>query len=367
MRQILFIYFFILVSIFSSELDERYEQILAEAEFYISEKNSNAAVIKLQKLEANYPNLDYRFYKLLGDFFLIEERKQDAHVAYSQSLKLNPNQTQLAKWVYKFHLENKEFQKAFDVLRLYLSNEKADLDARFDSLILSARLGDKKYYSYALKRIKDFSKEQNEKELLEKLKGLEFKRKWKELEDLSFSALKYFPENLNFYRYALMSLNKQKLDREKMEFLLISQVAVFASSKHSLELAQFYERQNRKLEALNLYRITFSRALAQKQLELEEEILLLLRNLYFSMGWEKEALETTELVDFLKRKDILQDLENRLRVTQNREFLTLVLFLLKSQDDQKYLYYKNLLKKRDNENWNKDFLGIFPVFVYEEY
>lgn len=368
MRQFLIIFIYCVSLVLSNELDDRYEQILAEAEFYLQEKNINATTIKLQKLEANYSNLDFRFYKVLGDLFLLEERKQDALVAYTQSLQHNPSQPQVAKLVYKFYLENREIQKAFDILRIYLSNEKADLDARFDSLILAARLGNKKYYQFALKRIQTASKNENEKELLDKLKLLESKKSWKELEDLSFFAIKHFPENRIFYRYALLALNKQKYHPEKLEFLLISQTAVFSEARDSLELAQFYEKQNRTLEALNLYRITFSRALQKKGLQFEEEVLVLLRNLYYSMGWKKEALETSELIDILRMKNIaISNLENRIRVMKNREFLVSLAFLTKDFDKEKYQYYKTLLKQRDEQNWNKDFFGVFPIFYYEEY
>lgn len=355
--------------LFSQSLDEKYEEMLTEAEYYVSERNISVASLKLQRLQNRFPEPDHRFYALLGDLFVLEGRTLDALIVYTRSLELKPDQPRIAKFLYETHEQNKEPKKAFDVLRLYLSQEPNDRELRFQSLVLSKRLGEKKYYEFAMNRIKKSTKAK-EKDLQDELKKIERQKDWKKLLDKSTQGYQSFPENKELYQYALIAQNKIDPLHPKMEEILLGMAAIFSDEKkYDIWLAQFYQKKGRVYEALNLYRRAFWHSLQKEKYLFEEDTLIFLRDAYYKMGWEKEALEISELIEMTRKKEDLpiSELENRIRITSNREMLVYILFLAKEKNEIHLLNkYKKQLKERDESNWKRDFVGIFPVFYYEE-
>jgi predicted negative regulator of RcsB-dependent stress response len=360
---ILFFFF----PLFGIEPEERkYEQLLAEVEYYLEVKNLSVASMKLQKLETLVMEPDFRFYTLLGDLFVQEHRYLDALVAYTQSLQKKPDQPRVAKFLYQTHLENKEPSKAFDTLRLYLSQNTEDKEARYQSLILAKRLGEEKYYQFAIQRIRKSSKTK-ESEFLNSLKNLHTQKKWKELFSQGRAGYFEFPENIHFYNYAQLALVHFAKKSKEMEEILLGKAAIFETNKkYDIQLAEYYKESGRHFEALQLYRRAFLHSLKIDKEKYEEDTLILLRSTYFQLGWEKEALEVSELISMIRQKEKLnlEELENRIRITRNREMIVYILFLLtESKDSEKYNKFQRLLKQRDADNWNRDFNGIFPVFV----
>ena len=369
MKVLVLLIFYFLCGLSAEDLDERYESMLQEAEYYLQKKNISVTSLKLQKIQARFEELDYRFYTLLGDLFVLEGRNLDALVVYTKSLELKPDQPKVAKFLYQVYLENKDPKKAFDVLRIYLSQTDKDLEARYKSLVLASRLGEKKYYQFALKKIKNFIIT-NPKDLEQELNKLLKQKNWKDLLEKSKQAYYQFPENPIFYKYAQIAQTRLDPNSSEMEEILLSMAAIFQTEKkYDIQLAQYYQQQGRSLEALNLYRRAFWHSLQIDKFNFEEDTLFLLRDVYYNLGWHKEALEISELVEMIRKKRDLEilELENRIRVTQNREMLVYIIFFAKQTENLELAQkYKLELKKRDEINWLKDFTGIFPVFLYEE-
>jgi hypothetical protein len=104
--------------------------------------------------------------------------------------------------------------------------------------------------------------------------------------------------------------------------------------------------------------------------EIDEEILLHLRQIYQKMNYEKDAIAITELIEVLRNKSGLSKEELKslaISHKDNREFLVYCLYYMEHNGFEKESFeIRKLLKKRDKDRQTEEYADIFPLFIGEE-
>ncbi len=167
-----------------------------------------------------------------------------------------------------------------------------------------------------------------------------------------------------------MAQNSLNSKSDEMENVLLGMAAIFfQDKKYSLLLGNFYKLQNRKFQALNLYRRMFSQSLKNEKYEFDEDVLYLIRDSYYELDRTKDALAISELIQMCRRGDhqIEEDLWNAYKLSYNREILVFLIFHVRQKKLNESLEeYLKVLKDHDQKHGDSEFMNIFPVFDYPE-
>jgi hypothetical protein len=343
-----------------------YKTLLTEAEYYYFQKRPEISREKLNKIKVEYSkHLELGYFRLSGKLYEDAGREPEAIEEYERALRIQKEDSELAKKLYFFHLKDRRIRKAFDYLRIYLYLKPEDLSLRYKSLILASRLGERKYFQYAARLIESNAPKKQEPERLEALRK---EKKYAEGLSLSKEMVEIYPFEKKFHEYLRIFQYHLSPDSDQMEEILLDTAAIFfQEKKYSLDLAQFYTKKKRIHAALNLYRRMFSQGLASEGWDLEEEILFLIRNTYFQLGWKEQAKDISFLVDMVRKAEHLteQEIETKYLLNKNREILVYAIYFLEKNKSKSVDFYKERLYNRDQKLGDKEFMNVFPVFDYE--
>ena len=353
----------------SIEPPEFYKLLLTEAEYYYFQKRPEISREKLNKLLVEYPtHLEYGYYRLSGKLHEDSGQLQYALEDYEKALQQKKEDSEIAGKLFSHYDSERKLRKAFDFLRIYLALVPEDPPKRLKSLVYSSRLGEKKYFEYALRKIRETSGKENREETIRNLQKLVDSGNFSECKTRSASLIEKFPEEIqyhNYFRICIVNMGSNPVDLEEA---LINRAAIFfREKKYSLELAQFYYDRKRFFAALNLYRRTFSQGLLKESWNTEEETLLLLRDTYFRLKRVEDARDISRLVELMRRGEHVaeEELANKTLLNRNREFLVYAIHYLNRQRSTKVNSYTEWLKERDSKKADEEFMNIFPVFDYE--
>jgi hypothetical protein len=272
----------------AKELDSHYEEYLEQADKYLStykfcnskEKNEkmendcsetiSASYLKLtkeklEKLETEYPAPDYRFFGLRGMLYEELGKIDLATEDYEKALSLKPNEKNIAKRLFEIYGEDRRPQKAFNFARIYLSQDPENKLIRYRALILASRLGERKYFNFSLSKIEASKKSNSLETILKEVDKLISKKDFKQCKNILDESILLYPTSLKLHNQSIQVERKINSSKNEMEKLLLDKAAIFyTEKKYSLELAMFYKENNRKYEALNLYRRMFHQAIKKQ-------------------------------------------------------------------------------------------------------
>ncbi|MDX1961227.1 MAG: hypothetical protein SFU98_21840 [Leptospiraceae bacterium] len=350
--------------ILGREIDGRYETILQEAEFYFQNDKLNISKQKLEKLDREYEQKDFRYYAIKGKLLDKEERYLDATENYVSSIKLKQDQKDVAKRLYEIYREDRKWNLAFDYLRIYLSLEE-NPELRFDSIVISSRLGNHKYYNYAIAKAES-KKSKSEEEIIKSSTTNFKKSKYSECIEEIKKEIIYKPRSKKLHNQIIRCSLKKGNSEESEKYLLDRAAIFFDEEKFSLELARFYEENHQGQYSLNLLRRALYQSFQKDKPNLEE-ILYLIRNAYITLGRNKDANSISDLISNIKLKEFDSDnLISLYKVLNNREVLEVLIYGLKKQgkNDMAKSYEEELMR-RDESSEEKEFMKIFPVFIQE--
>jgi tetratricopeptide (TPR) repeat protein len=365
-------FFMQIFSLAAKEIDADYDDSLERALYYMANQKLNIAKQKLEKLQVDYENLDYRFYTIKGELYLKLDQVDEAIEAFEISSRMSSaqkiDQPLVAKKLYELYLNSRKLHKAFDYIRLYLAQNPGDKKARYDSLVLSSRLGKLNYFnavsSRFLKDLKD-----SEKKIPDIEKWIQ-KKEYKKAFELASEEILKNPMNPKLHGLKRIAQNSLDSKSDEMENVLLGMAAIFfQEKKYSLLLGNFYKLQNRKFQAINLYRRMFSQSLKSDKYEFDEEVLYLIRDSYYELGRTKDAFAISELIQMCRRGDhqIEEDLWNAYKLSYNREILVFLIFHVREKKQNESLEkYLKVLKAHDQKYGDSEFMNIFPVFDYPE-
>jgi hypothetical protein len=346
-----------------------YKTILTEAEYYYFQKRPEISREKLNKLQVEFPSfLEIGYYRLSAKLYEEAGVESEAILEYEKALFQKKDDASIALKLYSLYAKDRRIRKAFDFLRIYLALEAGDRPLRFQSLILASRLGEKKYFEFAKKRISNFGDLENEKESLEGLQKLLDKKKYSKGVTESKSLVEKFPFNKNYYHYWRIFQYQLSADSDEMEEVLISTASVFfQEKKYSFELAQFYNKRKKYHAALNLFRRTFSQTLNVDGWNMDEEILYLLRTTYFHLGWKEQAKSISILIELMRKTEHLsfEEIESKYLLNKNREITVYAIYYFSKSNPNKSEVYKERLINRDKKSGDRELMNIFPIFDYE--
>ena len=346
-----------------------YKIILTEAEYYYFQKRPEISREKLNKLQVEFPDfLEYGYYRLSARLYEESGYESEAILDYEKALFQKKDDASIALKLYSLYAKDRRIRKAFDFLRIYLALEPGDRPLRFQSLVLASRLGEKKYFEFAKKRILSIGDLENEKDSLESLQKLLDQKKYSKGVIESKSLVEKFPFNKNYYHYWRIFQYHISADSDEMENILISTASVFfEEKKYSFELAQFYNKRKKYHAALNLFRRTFSQTLNVDGWNMDEEILYLLRTTYFHLGWKEQAKSISILIDLMRKTEHLtfDEIESKYLLNKNREITVYAIYYFSKLNPPKSEIFKERLINRDKKSGDRELMNIFPIFDYE--
>ena len=346
-----------------------YKTLLTEAEYYYFQKRPEISREKLSKLQTEYPQfLEFGYFRLSARLYEDSGHVIESLEEYERALNLKKDDPELALKLFKGYDAERKLRKSFNYLRIYLSLVPGDLSYRLKSLVYASRLGERKYFEFAQKKINSLVEADKESDYLKNIEKVYRDKKYSECRQLSLSLREKYPFNKKYHHFARICQSYISTISDDMEDILLTSAAIFyKEKKYSLELAQYYLKNKRNFSALNLFRRTFSQALQNDGLGVEEEILFLIRDIYFKMGWMEDARDVSSLIDIIRRKEHVpaEDFEALYLLNKNREVIVYAIYYFSSQKSNKVPLYLERLKERDSKRSDKEFMNVFPVFDYE--
>jgi hypothetical protein len=363
-------YFWLFIPIHSIEDPPQfYKTLLTEAEFYYLENRPEISQQKLDILFSRYPtHLEFGYYHLLGK---IKENRQDmtsAMEAYEKAIKLNPKEDKLALKIFDFYIFERKLQNAFNFGRIYLSLNPDDPIIRYKTMVLASRLGERKYFLFAERKLGKFDKKENKEDILKQFEELSKANKYEEGYLKSKELLPYYASDFLIHKYFRTFHKNSELDQDREEEYLINTAAIFWKDPiPSYNLALYYMNTKNYYKALNLFRRMYSQSLTKNKENLDEEILYSIRNCYFHLKDKSQIHSIDSLIrlhrQFQKTKTRKEDEVYSLYLnTKNRETLV---YLIHFFETKKFVYLTQL-KERDNSKGDSEFMNVFPLFDFEE-
>lgn len=323
----------------------------------------------LGKADVRFEKKDYRFYRLRGKLYRRTGRGPLAEKDFETALAMKPEDTETSLALFEICLEDERPAKAFDYARIHLAENPENRKVRYEALILSARLGDRKYFKYAAEKLQKGNSTEEEEKLQKKLSELRTQKKYSECSLESEMGLLHFPLSENLYRTALQCTKETDISQKKTGRLLLNAAVLFPEKrKHLLAYSEYLKKMKKYPHALNVLRKVFSDSLNKDGESYDREIIFLLRNVYTAMGREKDAYALSLISESsrVNRKLDSAKLLQAYGIYENRETLLLLIHSLKSENDSALAEkYTELLRRRDEKMSHTEFTGIFPVFVSE--
>ncbi|MBK8397137.1 MAG: hypothetical protein IPL26_18125 [Leptospiraceae bacterium] len=368
-----FIFIFIFLIVFNLYASDYYEETLERAYSAFTQKEYKRALEKLDIILSKQDEKDWRYYSIRAEVHEALGEEDAAIEHFTFSISLNSAQPEVFKKLFELNSKIRRPIKSFDYIRLYLSKNESDIVMRYRSLILAKRLGEEEYFRFALKKINAQNKSEEEKNnILEKIKILLSKKKFKEAKEEANKYLPYFPMEEVLHNYINIAQNNLDSKGKERESLLIDTAVLFSDNpKYSLQLAYYYKEKKLYYQALNLFRRVFYLALAKDGFELDTESILFLKECYYQLQSTNDVRAMVSLLTIFKEKekpDLAEWNSLRINFNNNRELLIAILYFTKTnQLTNEYEKFHEILKIRDEKKADSEFMNVYSVFVYDDF
>lgn len=353
--------------------DNFYEETLEKAYHALVEKDYKRSINKLDLILSKYKERDWRYYSIRAETHQALEQEDEAIEHYTFSIALNPAQPNVFKKLYELNFKIRRPVKSFEYIRLYLSQNENDIVMRYRALILAKRLGNEEYVRFALKKINSQNSfETDKKKILENIKALISKKKYKEAKVESEKYLPYFPLDEELHNDLQIAQRNLDPKGKEMESVLIDTAVLFSDNpKYSLRLAYYYKEKKFYWQALNLFRRVFYLALTKDGFALDTETIIFLKECYFHLNLSNDVRACLSLLEILTAKEKPELAEwNSLRINfnNNREFLIAILYFTKTNNlTQDYEKFRTILSERDDKKGDLERMNIYSVFTYDDF
>ncbi|GBF51364.1 hypothetical protein LPTSP4_29000 [Leptospira ryugenii] len=328
----------------------------------------NQAFSFLAKAKEIKPELDSRFHNITGNAHWKLGNYYEAISAYEQSIALDGKQNALLLKIADFYDKERKPALALKFTELYLKNAPTDKARLFRAAILSRRSGKEDVYLSYIRLLESDKSFASEEEALQTSLARNLKlKKWKEAEELSLRYLPFFPRVEGMYETLIIARRGKKSPLLE-EAYMFACVAFKEETRYFVRYGVYLQEQERYLEALSMFRRAFYQALKYNVQSDWGEFLFLLRQTYTKLGWVEDALAMDVLVSDIKNKMNLrdQDVQNHLNTyRKNREYLLFGVYWFKDKDAILADEYRKLLRERDEETSEKEFLFVIGPFAVD--
>jgi tetratricopeptide (TPR) repeat protein len=345
-----------------------YDHLLDIAEQkIITDQPSNSFSFLAKALDLR-PEPEFRYFNLTGDAFWKLGKQFEAMEAYRKSADLNPNQNLLELRIADFYESERKPELALLYNQRFLKLVPTDKYRIFKSAILSRRIGKEADYQTYIQSLENDNSFASEGDSLQSslTKNIKLK-KWKESEDLALRYLPFFPRVEGLFETLILARRGTKSPLIEDAYTMAC-VTFKEETRYFVRFGVYMQENNRYLESLSLFRRAFFNSLKYNAKGDRGEFLFLLRQSYANLGWEKETLAIDSLGKDIKNRDTLTDdvLENHIQTyRKNREYLLFGVYWFRSKNSLKADYYRTLLRKRDEESSEKEFLFVIGPFSLE--
>jgi tetratricopeptide (TPR) repeat protein len=353
--------------------DNFYEETLEKAYNALVQKDYKRSINKLDLILSKYKDRDWRYYSIRAETHQALEQEDEAIEHYTFSIALNPAQPNVFKKLYELNFKIRRPIKSFEYIRLYLSQNENDILMRYRALILAKRLGNEEYVRFALKKINSQdSFETDNKKILENIKVLISKKKYKDAKVESQKYLPYFPLDEELHNNLQIAQRNLDPKGKEMESALIDTAVLFSDNpKYSLRLAYYYKEKKFYWQALNLFRRVFYLSLAKDGFALDTETILFLKECYFYLNRSNDVRACLSLLEIFsaKEKPVLAEWNSlRINFNNNREFLVTILYFTKTNNlTNDYTKFRTILSERDEKKSDSERMNIYSVFTYDDF
>lgn len=353
--------------------DSFYEETLEKAYNALVEKDYKRSINKLDLILSKYKEKDWRYYSIRAETHQALDEEDEAIAHYTFSIALNPAQPNVFKKLYELNFKIRRPIKSFEYIRLYLSQNENDILMRYRALILAKRLGNEEYVRFALKKINSQNSfEPDQKKILENIKALISKKKYKEAKVESQKYLPYFPLDEELHNDLQIAQRNLDAKGKEMESILIDTAVLFSDNpKYSLRLAYYYKEKKFYWQALNLFRRVFYLSLTKDGFALDTETILFLKECYFYLNRSNDVRACLSLLEIFAAKEKPELAEwNSLRINfnNNREFLVAILYFTKTNNlTHDYEKFRTILSERDEKKGDLERMNIYSVFTYDDF
>ncbi len=353
--------------------DSFYEETLEKAYNALVEKDYKRSINKLDLILSKYKEKDWRYYSIRAETHQALDEEDEAIAHYTFSIALNPAQPNVFKKLYELNFKIRRPIKSFEYIRLYLSQNENDILMRYRALILAKRLGNEEYVRFALKKINSQNSfEPDKKKILENIKALISKKKYKEAKVESQKYLPYFPLDEELHNDLQIAQRNLDAKGKEMESILIDTAVLFSDNpKYSLRLAYYYKEKKFYWQALNLFRRVFYLSLTKDGFALDTETILFLKECYFYLNRSNDVRACLSLLEIFAAKEKPELAEwNSLRINfnNNREFLVAILYFTKTNNlTRDYEKFRTILSERDEKKGDLERMNIYSVFTYDDF
>jgi hypothetical protein len=356
MRILIFI-LFISTSLFSNEV---YESYLEKAYDYFIQKNFTLSLQKLEYLDKNGFEKDWRYFSILGEILEAKGEDKEAIKNYTLSIALNQTNEVLFKKLYELNSKQKKIANAFDFIRLYLSQKDDDIILRYKASLLSKRLGENEYFTYSIKKIQKLNPHDKQKVMEDLKKNKLDKTNIIYLENI----LPYFPLEKEIHDLRIQYYSNSK-NEFQLEEALLEKAILFDLDKRALfDIATFYKKKKKYYKALNLFRRIFYSEVSEKK-EFSKESIYFLKECYRNMNRD-DYKGFDELEKFSVQEDKISFLKSlSISFPYNREILYLGYIFSMNEADKKL--FKDKIQFRDKNKADSEWMNVYGLFLKEDF
>ncbi|TGK31514.1 hypothetical protein EHQ12_02080 [Leptospira gomenensis] len=320
-----------------------YEELLRQAREEVFRQRYDQALQKLEIADSVGEPKTGSYYEIEGRAWIGKGDLTTALESFEKSLALDPNHPSLLSDLILGYEELRKPDKAFQFVRLGLSQNPENPVVRYKALVLSSRLGNLNYFRQTLRWIGEHNPYKDDLPAIE----AEIKQSFEsgKIDDTISKCSKFiphFPENPLLHRMFLLSLKKKRFSTQiqngsfplRLEQALLDRAAVFRNEPiFAYESALEFLQNKRWNDALALARRAFFLNL-KKDGRAEKEILYPIHRIYRQRGMDLDvqAIEILqEIVESGRSVDAIF-LDSKLKQTGfNRELLLYSLAFLKYQ------------------------------------
>lgn len=346
-----------------------YDQLLRIAEEKIITETPAKAFDFLAKAKEINPELDFRYFNLLGDAHSKLGQYFQAIEAYEESIRRNPEQLDLILTIADLHEKNRKPKEALRLTKLFLEKKPNAKYRLFMAAILSRQIGDELGYDDYIKTLESDTSFREEKDALQVSLAKYLKvRKWKEAEELTVRYLPYFPREEGMYESLILARRGKKSPELETAYRWVCTIYK-TETRYFTRYGVFLQETNRPLESLASFRRAYYNLLKYQPNSDAGEIIFLIRQSYANLGREKDTLAIDQLVKDFKNKKNLKDEEvetHQLTHRKNREVLLFTIDWFKNKNPDKANHYRKLLQERDFEYEEQEFLNTMGPFSLEK-
>lgn len=355
-------------SLFPVETAFTYLELIEQAARNIRELRFEKAKEKLS-IAKSIQAPEHKFYFLLGEAELGLGYREEALVNFKKSLEFEKNQPEIYLKCADISADLKKTKDTYFFTEGYLSLKPDDRKILYRMLVLSSRLGMASKRKSTLLKLKKENPYLNDLEAIltqinEEIADKKFDLVFKDIDKF----LPYFPDNESLHKALVIATKIRR--PENLETVLIDSAAVFKHNpKYSVEYGLYLLEKNKLFESLSTLRRAFLVSILMNGFEADEEILYFIRQVYYQLGRNQDAVACLDLAERVKKRQNqdFEDLYSLINLhNNNRECIIFTLLYLSENGMKKeYEEISELLYQRDRQMQDKEYMDVLGAFSFE--